>query len=327
MRFNPAMCLLLITLVTPLAPAQDEAPTSLRLRRRQGRPVTDATLRKIDARRLKSLYVSSPQVTDTGVRVIGGFDRLTTLVLDSTAVTNDGLKHLATLKNLRSLTIRRSQFISGAGLQHIGRLTELRRLEYDGRLTGKSLVHLKDVKNLSHLEFSAAKLDANAIKRLATFPNLSTVSIQGGAVDKKSMANIVAIRHLKFLTFHSTSFQGDSLSLIGRCRKLRALHLRRVPVTDETMKEIAKLNDVRYLTLYSTKVTNAGIGHLGELEHLEFLNLSFNKGIDDNVLPNLIGLEKLKHLSLESTSVSKKGGAAIRNALPKAVVDHSASRP
>ncbi len=68
--------------------------------------------------------------------------QLTSLSLDSTGITDDGLKHLSGLKNLQYLYLD-STSVTDAGMKHLTGLTELRVLSAPNQITQAGIDELK----------------------------------------------------------------------------------------------------------------------------------------------------------------------------------------
>ncbi len=60
------------------------------------------------------------KITDAGIEQLAAFPKLTTLVLENTELTDAGLKSLEKLPKLKSLNLRRSTYMTDAGLAHLG---------------------------------------------------------------------------------------------------------------------------------------------------------------------------------------------------------------
>jgi len=81
-----------------------------------------------DLASLQMLQLNGPQVTDVGLIPLARLTNLTFLDLNNTQITDDGLAHLKTLTNLRDLSLNGTQ-VTDPGLLHLKGLTSLRRLE------------------------------------------------------------------------------------------------------------------------------------------------------------------------------------------------------
>jgi Leucine-rich repeat (LRR) protein len=138
-------------------------------------PVTDAGL--ADARNLKQLQelvLSGPKFTDAG---LASFQGLTTLkrvdLRDASQVTGAGLKHLGGLTELEILFLCNTG-VTDAGLVHLRGLKKLIRLELDHtQVTDAGLEHLRELPKLVYVSLYATKVTPQGIQKLKqALPNL-----------------------------------------------------------------------------------------------------------------------------------------------------------
>jgi len=123
------------------------------------------------------------------------------------------------------------------------------------------------------------------------------------------------------------SFTDETLrQLLPVAPSLRWLDLSHTAVTDEGMATVAEFTGLTRLRLDGTRVTSAGVQLLAPLESLEYLNL-FNTDLDDDAVPVLSSMHSLQSLYLFESGVSEEGAAAIREALPEAVVNTGIEEP
>ncbi len=81
--------------------------------------LTEAELAKVT-----SLMLNSTQITDEGLKEVAMFQQLTLLGLGTTKITNAGLKEVAKLQNLDMLDLRGTK-VTDAGLKHVAKLKKL----------------------------------------------------------------------------------------------------------------------------------------------------------------------------------------------------------
>lgn len=94
------------------------------------------------------LDLSGTQVTDADLGLLEALPRLQHLDLSGTRITDEGLKHVAVLKALSSLKLKKTA-VTGAGLGKLRSLPQLGHLEVTGtRLQESDLVKLKGMKSL-----------------------------------------------------------------------------------------------------------------------------------------------------------------------------------
>ena len=141
-------------------------------------------------------------------------------------VTNDGLKELQGLKNLKSLTVFFCEQITDDGMKHVKGLTTLEKLSITNTGVGDDgVAALKDLKNLTALKklkllyIGGASLTDAAVKDIAdNMPDLEGLEI--GA--------------------RGLAVTDDSVPHFAKLKKLKALGIRGSKLTDTGLKELQK---------------------------------------------------------------------------------------
>ena len=91
----------------------------------------DQGLRALSGLDLRGLALDSTRVTDDGLRHLAGLHRLDWLRLSRARVTDDGLRHLTQLESLQRLELQETE-VTDAGLAHLRRLTSLKFIDLYG---------------------------------------------------------------------------------------------------------------------------------------------------------------------------------------------------
>lgn len=108
--------------------------------------ITDKGLAEVvRLRRLRALNLIDARISDRGVATLTELPNLRELeLLDIPGLTNEGLKHIGQMRQLRSLEIWGGG-VTDEGLQHIEGLVNLKRLVlYDERLSDQAVEHLRE---------------------------------------------------------------------------------------------------------------------------------------------------------------------------------------
>jgi hypothetical protein len=130
-------------------------------------PATDKELKVLeDLNRLETLSLMNTYVTDAGLEHIKGLPHLTIIDLCHTKITDKGLEKLTGKTHLRILWLDRTQ-VTDAGLKHIENLTQLEQLSLnDTQITDAGLEHLKGLRKLSWLFLINTKVTVDGIRKL-----------------------------------------------------------------------------------------------------------------------------------------------------------------
>ena len=153
-------------------------------------------------------------LTDDDLTLLGGLDRLRTLIMPVRATT-EGLRHLKGLTALAELYPPNEITDEGlAGLRHLPNLKELflygskitdaglvhfkplQQLEFLGiqhtRVTGSGLVYLQGLANLAWLDLSYTRIGDPELKQLAKLSQLKAVGLYGTRVSPSGIRRIQA---------------------------------------------------------------------------------------------------------------------------------------
>ena len=179
--------------------------------------------------------------------------------LDFTATTDDGLKSFEGKTDLGVL-----------------RLTKT-------KITDAGLVHLRDCKNLQHLD-----LDHNK------------------GITDAGLEQLQGLTEMKYLGLSGTTVQGTGLKFLRGMKKLTKLNLDFTPISDDGLANVQEFVTLTDLRLARTKITDAGLEKLKALTKLEYLDLGHCQ-ITDVGLAHLEELPNLKTVVLAGTKVSDAG--------------------
>ncbi len=138
---------------------------------------------------LESLGLQDAQITDQGVRAICRLDNLEQLGLQDTQITNVGLRYIGTLKHLHNFGISEEDVASGSdlqaiddGLKYIAGLPKLRSLTlHTSRVTDHGLAQLAPAKGLRRLDLLILKpaYTTNGVKALQSHLPDTAITYRG----------------------------------------------------------------------------------------------------------------------------------------------------
>ena len=112
--------------------------------------------------RVVSVDLQQTQVTDDDLEYLKGLTTLQSLDLFVTQVSDAGLEHLKGMTSLQHLQLRRTQ-VSDAGLEHLKGLAKLESLDLSSTLVSDSgLEHLKGLTGLQELDPRGLLIITNA---------------------------------------------------------------------------------------------------------------------------------------------------------------------
>jgi hypothetical protein len=266
----------------PSEDATEEPTTSLFLTRkgsprwratgtRSAKPVVAYSLGDLKTLRAetKAIKVDSREIYDDDVAVLSRFTALESLDLGSAeGVSDDGLKHLAGLSKLKSVTLS-GELLTGRGFDHLTGLSALEELTlYSAKkLSGEGVAHIAKMKNLNSLALrwadaladehlaQIAKLSAlrqldiwncprvtdKGLAHVATLANLEELSLSKAAVTPEGIAQLARLKKLQEISFGYTTIDGDALTPLSQIVSLEYVDLHGIDITDNGLLALAKL--------------------------------------------------------------------------------------
>jgi len=181
---------------------------------------------------------------------------------------------------LKALTIQRGA-ISDDDMKHLSELVELRSLTIElhpdlipqASLGDAAFNHLVELKNLECLSISAQKVTQKGVSQLKQLPKLLQLNLNLGrqtevvahrlqpfglgssrpSLSRMFLLRIGELKQLEELTLAGYAFSGDDLSLLGGLTELRSLDLAFTDVNDEAIKHLLALENLEILDLRGTR--------------------------------------------------------------------------
>lgn len=175
-------------------------------------------------------------LTDADMAQLAGLDRLSTLLIHSTAVTAKGLELMRDQPNLSRLGYSRSD---AASMTAIGRFKALKSFEWPG-----------------------AGVTAPAVKSLQDLPQLDGLGLSSDDLDDATLSALGELTKLKILGLDATRFNESSLKHLKNLTSLESLRLSDTFVSDAGLAPLTSLTGLRHLGLQGTRVTAAGVAAL-----------------------------------------------------------------
>jgi hypothetical protein len=247
-----------------------------------GQPITEVSL-------------SGSKVTDDDLKLLARLPQLKKIHLNATQISDAGLKALAPLKQLEFLNVMGTR-ITDAGLAEVSRLTRLQEIWLSSTgVTDAGLKHLVGLPDLGVVYLDSTEVSDAGLKELAKLPKLWDLRLDRSRVTDAGMKELAAFPELQMLSLND------------------------LPLTDEGIKHLAGHKKLWFLMLDGTQVTDAGLKDLGKIGSLKHLYLEQTK-VSDAGLPALAGLKYLERLDLRETAVTEAGVAQMAKALPKAYI-------
>ncbi|MCE9567002.1 MAG: hypothetical protein K8U57_33790 [Planctomycetes bacterium] len=245
------------------------------------------------------------------------------------SMTDEELKVLATFPNLMALDIDLSR-ATQTGVEQLGRLGRLRRLNpgrdvTDEQVKGlpalkkltiidlsnskvKDLSGLGGVQSLTTLSVSHTHISRAGFKEISHLKNLATLNLSGvahlGGYHFADLKELAPLATLKNLNLDSTGLDDDDIPAILTHKSVLNLSLKMSNA--KTLKGLSALSQLTSLDLGYSNVTDMGMKEIGKCRNLRHLQIN-NTLVTETGLKELSGLSELQTLELAWTSVTEKG--------------------
>lgn len=259
-------------------------------------------------------------VDDETLQELSTLGTLQALQLRGTEISDDGVKHLASLPSLRHLTLDRCINLTDQTLQHLGMMKSLR----SGRMSGRNLslkaarqfyqespsvdfwIPLADFSEMQSILDQTFAFGETAPETYATLllSELTTLRITHHAeLDYSPLADLPNLSHLHIW---GATVDDDVLRQLPRISGLTSLNISKSAVTDAAIDTLLPLKSLESLNLSDTQISNATIGKLEALPHLQALDIS-RTNVTDEGLADLKRLEGLRSLKADGLQITNLG--------------------
>lgn len=280
MRFLPIVCCLLVCFTVPYTSVQS-APTApdgmppkhaLVLDFPSGFSIGELYLLKAKAEEGDS---EPPASTHFPARGRMKFPPGTRLQL---RVGFDGAHHMAALDKLPpnalfSVYMRRTE-VSDDDLKHVARLSELRHVELEGTdITSKGVVNLEPLKKLAFLGVDKTTIDGEAMKSIGKHVALVNLVIGHNDLDDECYKHLIGLKNLRNLQVDNTHISDKGVAYISKLPALEVVKLSgNNRVTDRTMALFAN-SKIKFLNAQRTGVGFGSLPHFLKMPKLDGLKL------------------------------------------------------
>ena len=198
-------------------------------------------------RDLRKLYLSLGQADDAIWPAICRLRKLNTLELGRSGITDEGLKNLKYLPELKSLNLSGTQ-TGDQGLAHIcdscPKLTKLSLI--NTRITSRGTSHLSHLKSLRELDLVQTRVGDKGLKPLEDLRSLTELGLESTSISNSGLKHLSSLTSLKGLTIHDTAITERGLIHLERLSKLNTFYLC-VRVSAIGLKSLKKLRSLQNL--------------------------------------------------------------------------------
>ena len=271
--------------------------------------------------RLDTLALTNSAITDAGVQQLAeAFPDLVELDLSSnTNMTGTALKLIASLRKLERLTLLQNRF-NDLNTRRLSKMPQLRTLDLRGNMEAgdMTLAVVGKLPQLTGLKHRSTAVTDSGLTDLAGSQTLESLLMQDFAITNAAGPQLAKLSKLSSLEiFRCQGFGSEGvLALAGM--PLTRLTLRDLPdVGDPALAVLTSLPHLKRLYLHElASVGDEGLRQLASARELEVLDIWSLPKMTDATVAVIAGLPNLKELSIRETGVTEASAGTIA-AMPK----------
>ncbi len=175
-------------------------------------------------KKLENLNIGNTSIGVGGLAALATLPDLRQLSLPKIA-TDRGMQEVGKMKSLRTLFIYYAK-VTDAGTAHMAGLTNLEflRLICHEELTDDCLVHLGRLKSLKHLELTSNRIEGHGLIHLNELSDLDYLDIDGYRLQAEHLSRIAAHKSLRCLgTGHTSFVTPEDIEVLKQFKSLGSL--------------------------------------------------------------------------------------------------------
>lgn len=136
----------------------------------------------------------STHVSDDGLKHLAGLQQLATLSIEHVPISGDGLSYLTNLPNLTGISLVGTKVTDDA-LRHLSKIPTLTWIRLNRtNISDAGLEHLKALPQLRQLFVHTTRVTDSGLMALASLTNLTEISVINTRVSEQAVATFRAIR-------------------------------------------------------------------------------------------------------------------------------------
>jgi hypothetical protein len=187
-----------------------------------GSPFEDFPTRQLEClwrfKYLRALSLTGGCFRDAHLQTISSITSLERLQVMHAGITDEGLRHLRRLHNLKALELPLCWGVTDEGLKDIGSLPRLDSLRLEsGNVTGAGFKHFKCKSRLRKVDLMKCWVTDEGLRELAEFPELEELILTCDyAVTDKGIQQLSPLKHLRELAVSDTQVTRDGAEELRR---------------------------------------------------------------------------------------------------------------
>ncbi|HEY1188122.1 MAG TPA: hypothetical protein VGE74_10720 [Gemmata sp.] len=188
----------------------------------------DADYEKLGALKglTKLTFYGNCKMTDAQAAHVGKLATIEELAINGTALSDDGFKSFANLKNLKALTIWhlgwQNKALTGTGFAALAGCPRLERFNFSGSTVGDDgLKAVAEVKTLTEVVCYHTRITDEGLKHLKKLPKLTSINVGPQFSMRLGDAGLVTLCEIP--TLERVTYDETALTYTGSLKHLKAL--------------------------------------------------------------------------------------------------------
>lgn len=287
----------------------------------RGLTIGDSALEHLAGlRRVRSVLLNETGVTDAGMATVGKVATLQNVDLRGCTISNAGLEPLAALPELKALRLSGESgatSVDDDGMKHVAKMKNLKALLLDFLwISEVGLEQLTGLDKLEELYLAKTLVGDDALATMSQFPRLKKLRVSQCQFENDGLSHLAKVTTLEDLDLSENNQINDlGMPHLSGLKKLKRLNLWRTYVGDPGVENLAGLTAMEWLNLDNSQISDACLENLSGMSKLKFLHLGSTL-VSDSGLPALEGLTSLEDLKVTRTAVTQAGIATLKEKLP-----------
>jgi hypothetical protein len=232
---------------------------------------------------LNDIWIQAEGLTDEGLKPLARMSNLKLLMIGGN-FTSDGLESISELTGLTWLAIDKPRGvpskIDDRGMQRLKKLTNLERLFLTGPdISDDGLVVLQDMTKLEQISIThGSRVTGTGFARLDKLKSLSSIELEGTPIDDRGLESFPVFPSLWRLTL-GKNIRGPGLKSLGKHPKLERVDLQECELTPSAIEDLANSNaTMSSLEIPEGVVPDSGLAPLRRLKNLQAVTMIDRNG-------------------------------------------------
>ncbi len=297
------------------------------------------TVTRDGAGQIVAIDLSSSWINDSDLDKISHLPKLRKLDISHTKITDVGLEHLKSLREVTDLNLYYAEYVTESGIAHLRDWSKLERLNLRGtKVASRVFEYLAHLTSLKSLDVAFTRVDDEGFEQLASLEKLEHLACGGNRLSGAFLPSLKLFPALTHLDVGGIQREdsglwglpltGSNLERLGELTRLKILNLSGANLADRgldrpghpeaersELKELSRLKglvNLEVLDLSHTPISSAGLADIQRLPKLRELRLGLAKNVDDTAISVLAGMPRLEVLFLSATAITERGFTELR---------------